>query len=69
MHIAKKMVGSNYDESPNYTCFEKQCGSIITLDVYNYTNRTVCMPLKCVYNKRCKSPSMTSLCHFYHKVH
>ena len=68
MEIAKKIGGRKYDESPNLTYVEKQCGQIITLNVYYFTNRTVCMPLKCVYNKRGKSPSKTSLCQFYHKV-
>ena len=54
MHIAKEIIcewrSEEYDTNLYYTYFKKQCGQIITPDVFLFlffTNNKVCMQLKC----------------------
>ena len=51
----------------NHTYFEMQCSQIITLDVYIFTNNTMCLYLKYVVT-RDAIYIKTSNYHFYCKV-
>ena len=54
MHILKQFIWRNqleeYDETPNYTYFERQYAQIFSINVYFSTNNIMCMHLNKRYN-------------------